>query len=125
MAMANNGRAKLVEECGELLQVLGKVDAFGLGEHPDGKGLLIDRLEQEIADVQAAAKFVIETHNLTTPLIIGRTNRKLAQFRVWHEEDKGGTEHGTLDGKPGRIRRCPHAGCPQPETGGQCPLCYE
>lgn len=86
MTMANNGRAKLTEECGELLQVLGKIDAYGLGDHPDGGGLLAKRMEDEMADVEAAIAFVIETHNLDWAKIQKRSALKLATFQKWHED---------------------------------------
>ena len=43
------GIAKLVEECGEVLQLLGKAMAFPDGEHPDKKGPLNERLPIELA----------------------------------------------------------------------------
>lgn len=45
------GLFKVAEECGELLQILGKLGAYPDGDHPDGKGPLQDRLIEELGDV--------------------------------------------------------------------------
>lgn len=86
MAMRGNGRAKLFEETGELIEVLGKVDAYGLAVHPDGKGDLKTRLEDEIADVQAACKFVAKTHGLDVDRIEKRIEFKIARYKRWHAD---------------------------------------
>lgn len=88
MTMNKKGRTKLTEECGELVTVLAKIDAFGsLGEHWDGKGLLSERLSDEIADVMAACLFVIEKECLPVGAINVRRDHKQLLFRFW---DAGG-----------------------------------
>ena len=79
-----NGLAKLAEECGELVQVIGKVMAYGTGPHPDGTESLKARLEDEIADVQAAMELVRHTHGLDGLLIGHRREQKVVLFRQWH-----------------------------------------
>jgi NTP pyrophosphatase (non-canonical NTP hydrolase) len=77
MAMAMNGLAKLIEELGELGQVIGKKLAAGeRDDHPDGKGSLKIRLQDEIADVTAACEFVIRTHNFNAKAILKLTERE-------------------------------------------------
>jgi hypothetical protein len=78
------GLNKLTEEIGELGQVIGKIGAFpDAEEHPDGKGHLRIRLEDEIADVQAACQHVIEENNLNKLAIGRRRTIKLAKFKKW------------------------------------------
>lgn len=87
MTMAAKGLAKLNEECGELLQVIGKRLAYyTTDEHPDGGPPLTQRMEDEIADVMAACQFVTEAHRLDNERIKGRALRKLALFHQWHKE---------------------------------------
>lgn len=77
------GLFKVVEECGELLQVLGKLGPFPSGEHPDGKGHLKPRIEDEIADLAAATSYFGETNGLDLERARGRARRKHEQFREW------------------------------------------
>lgn len=80
------GTSKLIEEMGELQQVLGKLIAtHGDAEHWDGLDLL-DRLHEEIADVQAALVFFAETNGLDLGRIAERETTKLARFIGWHDE---------------------------------------
>lgn len=74
---------KLMEEMGELSQLLGKIGPFPLGKHPDGKGDLRIRMADEIADVYAALDYFVETNNFNDEFIQGRRAVKLAQFRKW------------------------------------------
>ncbi len=78
------GIGKLVEEMGELLQLLGKVIAYPTGDHPDGKGALKDRLPLELADVEAALYYFeqqsgIAIETVIHPLVL----EKLSKFRTW------------------------------------------
>jgi NTP pyrophosphatase (non-canonical NTP hydrolase) len=90
MPMSNNGRAKLVEEFGEALQVVGKIDGMG-GDidtpHWDGKGPLRTRLEDELADSIAAIQFAVWKHGLDDDRIVKRAEEKLALFQFWDEGD--------------------------------------
>lgn len=87
MTMTANGLAKLIEECGELLQVAGKKLAYyHTNVHPDGEGPLDVRLADEIADVMAACAFV-RAHMLDIDLnrrIDRRRSDKFMLFQTWH-----------------------------------------
>lgn len=90
MSLKYDGLVKLTEECGEVVQVAMKRVAFdGEGDiHWDGTNLK-ERLEEEIADVRAACRAVMENHGLDTLAISRRELQKLATFRYWQN---GGTE---------------------------------
>lgn len=83
------GRTKLTEECGELITILAKIDAFGsMGEHWDGKGSLKTRLEEEIADVMAACTFAMMINDLWVHNIRQRMRRKIRQLHYWNDGGK-------------------------------------
>lgn len=85
MTMAAKGIAKLIEECGELQQILGKKLAYyTTDDHPDGAGPLTQRLEKEMADVYAAMDLVRGTLDLDGIAIEERRTQKLATFERWH-----------------------------------------
>lgn len=84
--MAQGGLYKLVEECGELQQVIGKILAYPTGDHPDGAGSLTSRLEEELADVQACCMFVIRKHNLDREFISNRKWKKISRYNKWDAE---------------------------------------
>lgn len=77
------GIHKLVEECGEVVQIAGKLGPFPDGNHPDGRGNLRRRMEDELADVAAASAYLIQQEKLDTDYITKRGARKLAQFNEW------------------------------------------
>lgn len=80
------GLSKLAEEAGEVGQVVGKIiGAGGLGIHFDGSDLRV-RLTEEVADVVAAAEFVIEANGLDREAFRARVEAKLARFRGWHTD---------------------------------------
>ena len=80
------GLSKLSEECGETVQVIGKLIATdGAADHWDGTNLY-DRIEEEIADVLAAAQFVIDYNGLNQETITSRMNQKYALFSKWHKD---------------------------------------
>jgi len=80
------GVSKLIEECGEVQQVCGKLMGTG-GEvdHWDGTNLR-QRLEEELADMFAAARFVAFRNGLDAKAIQERCAEKLALFTKWHLE---------------------------------------
>lgn len=88
------GLAKVMEECGEVIQVAGKlIAAGGRNTHWDQAASgsptpLTGRLEDEIADTHAALLFLIETNRLDADRISERANRKLKMFRGWHEAEQ-------------------------------------
>lgn len=89
-SMLWTGTSKLLEETGELQQVLGKlIGSHGETEHYDGSDLR-QRLIEEMGDVYAALSF-FEGHNLTeveVERVADRTRKKLVLFEKWHREGK-------------------------------------
>ena len=79
-----DGLTKLIEECGELAQIAATKQAyFDTDTHPDGKGSMKRRLEEEMADVIAACVFVAEKFGLDDKFLETRMQKKLALFRSW------------------------------------------
>lgn len=82
------GTSKLIEEMGELAQVLGKLlGNNGEAEHWDGSNLR-DRLVEELADVEAALMF-FRGENMTFDESVSvrhRANAKLKQFLEWQRK---------------------------------------
>lgn len=80
------GLAKTSEECGELQQVLGKLIATA-GEriHFDGSDL-VERVQEEVADVRAALDFLVAVNGLDTNAIDRRVAMKVDRFWRWHTE---------------------------------------
>lgn len=79
------GLAKLAEECGELLQVIGKIIAMGhMGYHPDGGKELSVRLNEELADVDAAMHFFRQHNILDDDAHRERRHEKMRKFKNWH-----------------------------------------
>lgn len=86
------GLAKVIEECGEVIQAAGKIIAAnGDGRHWDGSDLR-QRLEDELADAQAAIGFAIDMNGLDSERMLNRTADKLAMFAQWHLEHSDGSE---------------------------------
>ncbi len=82
------GLSKLIEESGEVVQVCGKI--LGTGgrlNHWDGTNLQ-ERLEEELAVLQAAIRFVIVQNGLSPRTITTRTEAKVKQFETWQREGK-------------------------------------
>lgn len=84
------GLAKLNEESGELVQVIGKLMMMhGAAKHWDGSDLRA-RLVEEVSDVAAALSFV-EVYVLTAEereAFDARRVRKLEQFELWHQDQR-------------------------------------
>jgi len=78
------GMAKLIEEMGELHQVLGKLMALGGTEvnHWDGTNM-VSRLEEEIGDVQAALSFFASKNGVDLKRVSARSSMKLKLFEEW------------------------------------------
>ena len=82
-----DGLTKLIEECGELVQIAAKKQAyFDTDTHPDGKGSMKRRLEEEMADVMAACVFVAEKFGLDDKFLEARMQKKLALFKSWDND---------------------------------------
>lgn len=84
------GLAKLIEECGEMLQIAGKLMQRG-GRTDHWSGDLEPMAEHEIADVIAAAETFIGLNEdrLDTEAIWQRVAEKKATFRKWHRDNLG------------------------------------
>lgn len=83
------GLSKLVEECGEVLEVAGKLIATG-GEvrHWGRNTSLAQLLQDEIADVMAACHFIVEVNpeHLDIDEVYRRVHDKVTKFRGWHQQ---------------------------------------
>lgn len=80
------GTSKLLEEQGELVQVLGKLMATA-GDTKHWSGDLRRMLVEEIGDLSAAITF-FQAENLTVDelrQVADRYCKKLALFREWHQ----------------------------------------
>ena len=84
------GLSKLSEECGELIQVIGKIAAYPDSPHPDGSDLR-QRLMEEMADVAAAIEFVQITNweAFNPTAFTDRRRLKLGRFLRWHKDEQG------------------------------------
>lgn len=88
--LEKRGLVKLVEECGELVQIAAKKMAYmHTDEHPDGAGSMKERLEDEIADVQAICHIVEKNFDLDRQKIVDRAFEKMKLFRHWMNEESG------------------------------------
>lgn len=79
------GTSKLLEEMGELQQVLGKLIATA-GDTAHWSGDLRQKMIDEIADVSAAIRF-FSTENFSNDqllAILNRADEKLSTFQKWH-----------------------------------------
>ncbi len=75
------GIGKLIEEMGEVQQLLGKAIAFPTRDHPDGKGNIHGRLPDELADLRAAITYFEEENSIYVDT--KRYMDKLVQFQKW------------------------------------------
>ena len=84
------GLAKLSEEAGEVVQVIGKIiGTGGTMRFRDGSTIARSRLLEELADLQAALYFVVK-YNLTSAERQARDDRyvaKVALFERWRREE--------------------------------------
>lgn len=84
MSMANQGLTKLIEECGELVQILAKKTAYPTGKYPTRKFKDINaRIVEEMGDVLAAMEFVVDKFELPGDEIEERMNTKLKKYKEW------------------------------------------
>lgn len=77
------GIGKLVEECGEVLQICGKAVAFPVGPHPDGQGPIATRLVEELADLKAAIQYFEHVNDMPVGLMSLRQREKFEKFTKW------------------------------------------
>ena len=89
------GISKLVEECGEVVQVCGKLMG-SRGNISHWSGNLSDMLHEEIGDLLGAIRFVVKRCGLDADRIEQRAQAKLERFEGWHASDPEGV--GRCDG---------------------------
>jgi hypothetical protein len=81
------GLAKLVEECGKVMQVAGKLMmVHGNNQHWDGD--IRARMLEELADLRAASVFLL-AHNFSEweqQEFMQRVGQKLTKFDEWSKE---------------------------------------
>lgn len=88
MSMHAKGLTKLQEECGELIQIAAKKAAYlDTDEHPDGKGSMKARLEEEMGDVLAAMTCVSHNLGLDWFNVLKREKEKVQIFKKWDGAD--------------------------------------
>ena len=108
------GLSKLVEECGEVVQVVGKlIGTAGATAHWDGSNLK-DRLLEEMADVTAAVRFVLEKNGMNVDAFERRVEFKLLRFNHWHTGEEISPDVSIVD--------CPKCVTLGPMTG--CSVCH-
>lgn len=76
------GAAKIVEEAGEVMQLIGKLMAFPNGDYPDGTDVLAE-LTDELGDLKAAIDYFCE-HAEIENKVATRRHAKIMRFRGWH-----------------------------------------
>ncbi len=82
--LEKNGLVKLVEECGELIQIASKKMArMDSDEHWDSAGSIRERMEDEMGDVMAAMRTVTANFGLDTARIMKRRREKEKLFLEW------------------------------------------
>lgn len=87
MALAMKGLCKLVEECGELVQIAAKKQqCMNTDIHFDGKSIA-SRMEDEMGDVLASIEYTALELGLDKKRIRDRANLKLALFRSWKNDE--------------------------------------
>lgn len=82
------GVAKLLEESGEVQQVLGKLIAIG-GRTEHWSGDLGLMLEEELGDLAAAMAFVIKYNPIDPIKVFNRQEMKRALYEEWRENGLG------------------------------------
>ena len=95
------GLVKLQEEAAELGVELAKLSAYPEGPHPDGRGVCIERVMVEAADVTAAITWFCARHGFE--LDPARISEKLARFQQW-DEVEGMSGRGVVQAPDGSER---------------------
>ena len=93
MTMTADGVVKLIEECGELTQVLAKRLAWWSTDEPHWDGSdLKTRMAEEMGDVMAGLIFVAGQFDISDAMM-DRSAVKFETYCDWHEE-QGNNAHG-------------------------------
>lgn len=80
----------LAEECGEVVQAIGKILRHGYeSKHPDGGSTNRQSLELELGDIDAAVKMLIRAGDLSTYHIIDASDEKAESVNQYlhHQDD--------------------------------------
>lgn len=101
MSLKHDGLVKLSEETSELIMELAefikqlatleqtaakKTAYFDTDEHPDGRGNLKERLENEMADVAAIMLYIKLKFQLDEDRMSRRMNEKIKLYQQWHNK---------------------------------------
>lgn len=79
------GLSKLIEECGEVLQIAGKlIGSEGKTDHWSGD--LRPMLIEELGDLAAAMEFFATINGLDIDALDARREKKLDMFERWHRD---------------------------------------
>lgn len=84
------GLSKLIEECGEVLQVSGKLMGSA-GNTAHWSGDLDKKLIEELGDLKAAITFFMEANAICSSSVACRHRDKLIQFWEWHRNGLAGS----------------------------------
>ncbi len=88
--------AILAEECGEVIQIIGKIQRHGYeSKHPDGGDCNGELLEQEVGDLICAINLMISNDDLRPSEIRLGAEEKANRIRKYlHHNDLTKTERG-------------------------------
>lgn len=118
MPMAHHGMAKLLEECGEVGQIAGKLLAFPIGDFPERDARLLKKLEDELGDLRASIAFVTVKLGLDRDKVHERTKAKMELYLQWDKEKQEPKVH-TLNEPVGCECTCHN----DPLYGHDCKEC--
>lgn len=96
------GLAKLMEEMGELQQVLGKIMACEGKDaiYWDGSSL-VPQLIEEMGDVRASLIFFCEANGISKQDVHDRADEKLGKYRYWDAKTRHDAAHPDHEFLPG------------------------
>ena len=81
--------AMLAEECGEVVQIVGKILRHGYeSKHPNGGPTNREQLERELGDVEAVKKMMIAGFDVRENEVIGHCGSKLTKVLQWLHHQK-------------------------------------
>jgi NTP pyrophosphatase (non-canonical NTP hydrolase) len=74
----------LQEECAEVIQATSKIFRFGLeSKHPNENRNNIERLEEELGDLEAMISILIEQGVVQEDKILDAKSKKYDKLRIW------------------------------------------
>lgn len=89
MPMPHDGLAKLIEECAEVQQIAAIMLVNPGRDTAPGRGEIVSlraELQDEIADIAAASRYVIDKLGLDEEYMRNRAEQKYARFKLWEKE---------------------------------------